>query len=550
MGADETGHVNQGIDEKDFFREATLKLCSSLEIERALHQCLLYIRRFIPAGQAGFHVYHRDEGIVEIVAHATPEGGQAVSMRIPLSARGKYQIEKQRLVRVRLIERLGDDPITGPVADRLEAWDLSAVVIDLVLEKTMLGIFSVFNNGREQFSAEDVRLLSLLDKPCAIALTNSLRFRELKNLKELLTDDNRYLQEELNKMTGEQVIGAGQGLKEVMEMVHQVAPLESPVLLLGETGTGKEVMANAIHNLSLRKDGPFIRVNCGAIPASLLDSELFGYEKGAFTGAISRKRGRIERAQGGTLFLDEIGELSSQAQVRLLRVIQEKEIDRVGGSETVRVNIRIIAATHRNLETMMEEQKFRADLFFRLRVFPIHIPALRERVTDIPALVRHFILKKAREMKRPHIPAPCPDAMVRLMAYHWPGNIRELENAVERSLILDRSNLLFFKEIDSQEAITTPISAFVNKNSPKASGKFQKPEQQEVLLELDQVLITHIRHVLDLCKGRVEGEKGAAKLLNIHPSTLRKRMKKLNISFGRRGNGSTGDLGERVETDI
>jgi transcriptional regulator with GAF, ATPase, and Fis domain len=532
-----------GIDEKDFFREATLKLCSSLEIERALHQCLLYVRRFIPAGQAGFHVYHRDEGIVETVAHATPAGGQASAMRIPLSARGRRQIEKQRLGRVRLIDRLGDDPITGPVADRLEAWDLSAVVMDLVLEKTMLGIFSVFNNGREHFSAEHVRLLSLLDKPCAIALTNSLRFRELKNLKELLADDNQYLKEELNKMTGEQVIGAGQGLKEVMGMVHQVAPLESPVLLLGETGTGKEVMANAIHNLSLRKEGPFIRVNCGAIPASLLDSELFGYEKGAFTGAVSRKRGRIERAQGGTLFLDEIGELSAQAQVRLLRVLQEKEIDRVGGSETVRVNIRIIAATHRNLDVMMEEQKFRADLFFRLRVFPIRIPPLRERAADIPALVRHFIQKKSREMKRLHIPGPCPDAMARLMAYHWPGNIRELENAVERSLILDRSNLLFFKEIGSQESIATPLSASLNKDTEPVSGRLHSPELTEVPLELDQVLIAHISHVLDLCKGRVEGEKGAAKLLNIHPSTLRKRMKKLNISFGRRRHPSNGGLG-------
>jgi transcriptional regulator with GAF, ATPase, and Fis domain len=284
-------------------------------------------------------------------------------------------------------------------------------------------------------------------------------------------------------------------------------------------------------------------VNCGAIPASLLDSELFGYEKGAFTGAVSRKRGRIERAQGGTLFLDEIGELSAQAQVRLLRVLQEKEIDRVGGSETVRVNIRIIAATHRNLETMMEEQKFRADLFFRLRVFPIRIPPLRERAADIPALVRHFILKKSREMKRLHIPGPCPDAMARLMAYHWPGNIRELENAVERSLILDRSNLLFFKEIGSQELIATPLSASLNRDTQPVSGRLHSPELTQVPLELDQVLITHISHVLDLCKGRVEGEKGAAKLLNIHPSTLRKRMKKLNISFGRRRHPSSGGLG-------
>ena len=520
------------IDKKDFFREATLKLCSSLEIERALHQCLLYVRRFIPAGQMGFHVYHPETNIVETVAHATPQGGQATSIKVPLSARARQQIEHQRRVRVRLIDRLGDDPITGPVADRLEACDLSAVVMDLVLEKTMLGIFSVFNNGREGFLPEHVHLLSLLDKPCAIALTNSLRFRELKNLKERLADDNRYLQEELNKMAGEQVIGAGQGLKEVMEMVRQVSPLESPVLLLGETGTGKEVMANTIHNLSLRKNGPFIRVNCGAIPASLLDSELFGYEKGAFTGAISRKRGRIERAQGGTLFLDEIGELSAQAQIRLLRVLQEKEIDRVGGSETVRVNIRIIAATHRNLEAMMAQQKFRADLFFRLRVFPILIPPLRERKTDIPELTRHFILKKSREMKRSHIPVPSALAMSRLMNYHWPGNIRELENAVERSLILDRSRVLDFKEIGITEIPSSPGPS--GEKPPGEPGNPEQPTQPTGVLGLDQVVADHICQVLDQCQGRVEGEKGAAMILQVNPSTLRKRMKKLNIPFGRK----------------
>jgi transcriptional regulator with GAF, ATPase, and Fis domain len=515
----------KGIDEKVFFREATLKLCSSLEIERALYQCFLYIRRFIPAGQMGFHVFHKEQGVVETVALATDQGGMATSMRIPLSARGRKQINDRRLGRVRVIDRLGDDPITGPVADRLKAWDLSAVVMDLVLEKTMLGIFSVFNNGREKFSADHVRLLSLLDKPCAIALTNSLRFRELKNLKEVLADENQYLQDELNQMTGEKVIGANQGLAGVMAMVHRVSPLESPVLLLGETGTGKEVIANAIHNLSLRKYGPFIRVNCGAIPASLLDSELFGYEKGAFTGAIARKRGRIERAQGGTLFLDEIGELTAEAQVRLLRVLQEKEIDRVGGSETVRVNIRIIAATHRNLEEMMEKQKFRADLFFRLRVFPIIIPPLRERKNDIPALTRHFIQKKSREMKRPQIPSPSPDSMTRLMDYHWPGNIRELENAVERSMILDQKAYLFFKEIGIGEAFTTSVFGY--------NGHVNR-EPSDDPLEMDQVVAAHICHVLGLCKGRVEGEKGAARLLNVNPSTLRKRMKKLKIPFGRK----------------
>lgn len=510
------------LDEKDFFREATLKLCSSLEIERALHQCLLYVGKFIPVGQMGFHVYHQTSGIVETVAHANPREGKAVSVKTSLPARIRKQIENRRMTRVRVIDRLADDPIAGPVAARFKASEQSAVVIDLVLEKTMLGILSVFNTGREKFLPEHVHLLSLLDKPCAIALSNSLRFREVNNLKEILADDNRYLQEELNKITGEKVIGAGQGLKHVMEMVHRVSPLESPVLLLGETGTGKEVIANAIHNLSLRKEGPFIRVNCGAIPASLLDSELFGYEKGAFTGAISQKRGRIERAQGGTLFLDEIGELSPQAQVRLLRVIQEKEIDRVGGSETVSVNIRIIAATHRNLEKMMEEQKFRADLFFRLRVFPILIPPLRERKIDIPALTRHFILQKSREMKRPHIPVATDEAMSRLMDYHWPGNIRELENAVERALILSRSNRLFFKEIGTPKTLPPPLP-----------GSFKVGLAHESL-ELDRVMANHIRLVLERCRGRVEGEKGAARYLNINPSTLRKRMKKLNISFGRK----------------
>ncbi|MBU1583219.1 MAG: sigma 54-interacting transcriptional regulator [Proteobacteria bacterium] len=498
-----------------------MKICGSLEIERALHQCFLYVKKFIPAGRMGFHVYHRTAGIVETVALATPEYGEALSMKTQLSAKGRKQVEDQRSVRVRVIDRLGDDPVTGPVAEKLDASDLSAVVMDLVLERTMLGVLSVFNNGKESFTADHGRLLSLLSKPCAIALTNSIRYQELKNLKDLLTDDNRYLQEELRKIAGDNVIGADQGLKEVMEMVRQVAPMESPVLLLGETGTGKEVIANAIHNSSLRKDGPFIRVNCGAIPATLLDSELFGYEKGAFTGAVSLKRGRIERAHGGTLFLDEIGELTSEAQVRLLRVLQEKEIDRLGGTQTIRVNIRIIAATHKDLEKMMETNRFRADLFFRLRVFPITLPPLRDRSMDISALVHHFIKKKSKEMKRILVPAPAPEAMDRLTAYHWPGNIRELENAVERSLILDHGNLLYFKEIRISIGIKT-----------KPTG-FSIPPQGFKALELNTVMSRHIRQVLASCNGRVEGETGAAKALNIHPSTLRKRMKKLKIPFGK-----------------
>ncbi len=509
------------VDEKEFFTQATLKICGSLEIEKALHQYFLHVRKFMPAIQMGFHVYHRDAGIVETIALANAKSGKISSMKIQLSAKGRKQVEDQRSVRVRVIDKLGKDPVTGPVAARLGASDLSAIVMDLVLERTMLGVLSVFNNGKEKFTRAHINLLSPLSKPCAIALTNSLRYRELKSLKDLLTDDNRYLQDELLRISGEDIIGTDLGLKNVMEMVHQVAPLESPVLLLGETGTGKEVIANAIHNSSLRKDGPFIRVNCGAIPATLLDSELFGYEKGAFTGAVAQKRGRIERAHGGTLFLDEIGELTQEAQIRLLRVLQEKEIDRLGSTQTIRVNIRIIAATHKNLEKMMELKEFRADLFFRLRVFPIEIPPLKKRKQDIPALVHHFIEKKSKEMKRINIPAPGTGTMERLMAYHWPGNIRELENAVERSLILDRQDILYFNDIGISQKEQTKLKPHSDNKLPIDS------------LELDKVMASHIKYVLDSCNGRVEGEKGAAKLLNINPSTLRKRMKKLKIPFGK-----------------
>ncbi len=509
------------VDETVFFREATLRICGSLEIEKALHHCLQYIRMFIPASQMSFHVYDRERGIVETVANATQEGSRALSVRSQLSEEGRRQVEEQRSIRVRLIMRLGDDPVTEPVARELGALDQPALVMDLVLERTFLGIVSVFGDGQAPFTREHMRLMRLLNKPFSVALTNSLRFRELSALRDLLADDNRYLHDELRRIAGENVIGADFGLRGVMEQVRQVAPLDSPVLLLGETGTGKEVVANAIHNTSPRRPGPFIKVNCGAIPPTLMDSELFGHEKGAFTGALSQKRGLIERAQGGTLFLDEVGELPPEAQVRLLRVLQEREIVRVGGTRTIKADIRIIAATHRNLETMLMQGDFREDLYFRLRVFPVAIPPLRRRPADIPALVQHFIQKKVSEMKRHRTPSITPEAMDRLMRYPWPGNVRELENAVERALILNRGPVLHITDIG------TPI--------PKRPPPDEPPKDAGAEpLALDTVTARHIRRVLDMCQGRVEGPSGAAVRLQIHPSTLRKRMQKLRIPYGRK----------------
>jgi transcriptional regulator with GAF, ATPase, and Fis domain len=513
------------IDESEFFRNATLRICGSLEIESAMQRCLRYLARFLPATRLCFHVYDRKLGIVETIAQATVDSGRAMSLRTPLDTAGRRQVEQQRSMRVKMIERMGDDAVAGPVVRQLSAENLSGLMLDLALEGKFVGTVSVFSEPDIKFNHHHVRLLSLLNEPFSIALTNSLRFRELQALRDMLADDNRYFQQELQRIAGEAVVGAELGLKGVMEMVRQVAPLESPVLLLGETGVGKEVLANAIHNLSLRRSGPLIRVNCGAIPETLMDSELFGHEKGAFTGAASRKRGRFERAHGGTIFLDEIGELPLEAQVRLLRVLQDKAIERVGGSETIAVDIRVIAATHRDLERMLARGHFREDLYFRLRVFPIAIPPLRQRQEDIPALVQHFIQKKSREMKLAINPTLALGALDRLMAYPWPGNARELENAIERELILSSGGTLAFDAIGPQGRAT---------KSRPPSGVDHTPAES---LELDLVMAQHIRRVLAMCNGRVEGEKGAARRLNIHPSTLRKRMKKLNIVFGRRAAG-------------
>ena len=507
------------IDENTFFRESTLKICSSLDIEKAMQRCLRFLVEFIPASRMCFHIYDRQLGIVETVAMATVSACEAMALRTPLSAKGRWQVEEQRSSRTKLVERMGDDAVAGPVVRHFGAEDLPGLLLDLALEGNFIGTVSIFGERGRRFNSEHVRLLSLLNMPFAVALANSLRYRELRKLRDMLADDNRYLQDELRQIAGEEVVGAGYGLKEIMEMVRQVAPLDSPVLLLGETGVGKEVMANAIHHLSPRRNGPFIRVNCGAIPGTLMDSELFGHEKGAFTGAVTRKRGRFERADGGTIFLDEIGELSAEAQVRLLRVLQDKSIERVGGTDTIQIDIRVIAATHRNLEQMLAAGQFREDLYFRLRVFPIVIPPLRQRSEDIPALVQHFIQKKSQEMKLSVTPTIAPGALERLTSYGWPGNARELENAVERALIVSRGAPLAFKDID-----TRTVSAMRQKRvhiSP------------ETVPGLDTVMTRHIRRVLELCNGRVEGERGAARLLKIHPSTLRKRMKKLGVPFGR-----------------
>jgi transcriptional regulator with GAF, ATPase, and Fis domain len=394
----------------------------------------------------------------------------------------------------------------------------SVMVMHLAVKGARPGNLILYAKGINRFSEKHLRLFSILNEPFAIALSNALRYDELNQLKDIMADDLQYLHKKLLRSPGEMIIGEDFGLKKVVEMARGVAPLDSPVLLLGETGVGKEIIANAIHSLSRRKGGPFIQVNCGAIPETLIDSELFGHEKGAFTGAIDQKRGCFERAGGGTIFLDEVAELPLQAQVRMLRVLQEKKIVRVGGSKQIDVDIRIIAATHQNLQDMVKKKLFRADLQFRLDVFPITIPPLKDRKEDIPALINHFIEKKAKELQIPGPPKLAPGAMNRLMAYSWPGNVRELENVVERALILSQGRPLTFDDIIWAD---------------DGNGKVDTTITKDEFLSLDVVNARHIKLALEMTKGKIHGPNGAAELLGINPSTLRHRMRKLGVPQGR-----------------
>lgn len=511
------------VDEKVFFREATLRICGSLEIEKALWNCFKYIRDFIPADMLFTGTYDPRSGTGDVLAKADERGGQLMNSRQAVSP------EIQRLVahRIRnaphtrevLVARHAEDHPLLALFSNIAGPRASVLAIEPKAEWNLYGAVILAHCGGKGYSLDDIRLFSLLSRPWAIALSNYLRYRELMRLRDLLADDNRYLREELHNNTGEEIIGARSGLKKVMEMVGKVARSSSPVLLLGETGVGKEVIATAIHNRSPRGKGPLVKVNCGAIPETLIDSELFGHEKGAFTGALSQKRGRFERADGGTIFLDEIGELSPATQVRLLRVIQEKEIERLGGSEPIPLDIRVIAATHRNLETMLADGSFREDLYFRLRVFPIVIPPLRARRADIPALTQHFVMKIVREMGLAAIPEVSPETIDHLIRYDWPGNVRELQNAVERAIILSDGISLIFEELQKKpDRHNERVSSFTS------DGK---------MLSLTQATTRHIGLALDMAGGRICGDHGAAKLLDVNPSTLRTKMRKLGIPFGR-----------------
>ncbi len=503
------------LDENEFFREAVLRICRNLDLEIALQECLLYLKSYMPADMFHLNVYDRGLKAIKNIAMATETEAKKRDVVIPLDDEARRHIEKVSPEST-FIETVQDTRILSRAFSGMEEmWpEYSVMVMHLSVQGVRPGNLVLYAKGENRFTETHRRLYAMLNEPFTIALSNALRYDELIRLKDTLTDDLQYLNQKLLQTAGESIVGEKFGLKNAVKMVRDVAPLDSPVLLVGETGVGKEIIANAVHKLSRRKNGPFIKVNCGAIPETLIDSELFGHEKGAFTGAVARKRGCFERAGGGTIFLDEVAELPHQAQVRMLRVLQEKKIVRVGGGDEIDVDIRIIAATHQNLEEMVKKKLFRADLQYRLNVFPILIPPLRERKEDIPGLVHHFITKKARELQIHEPPKVSPGAVDALYAYHWPGNVRELENVVERALILNRRGPLTFNDI-----VWTPTDF----------RQSSEDIDERVFPTLDYMNARHIRDALKTAKGKVHGPGGAAALLGINPSTLRHRMRKLGL---------------------
>ena len=399
--------------------------------------------------------------------------------------------------------------IAASFAPYVQAGVKSGYWLPLSSRDRVIGTLFIGSRSESAFDRVDVEMLLQIAGQIGVAIGNAQAFRQITELTQKLAEEKRYLEEELRTEYGfEEIVGESPGLRRVLKQVETVAPTDATTLVLGETGTGKELIARAIHQLSHRRDRTFVKLNCSAIPLGLLESELFGHEKGAFTGAIAQKIGRLELANMGTLFLDEIGDLPLELQPKILRALQEREIERVGGRRTIPVDVRLIAATNRDLSQMMREGHFRSDLFYRLNVFPISIPPLRQRRGDIPLLVNYFVTKHARRMNKP-ITSVSPEVMEALKKWHWPGNVRELENFIERAVILTQGIALRAPLAELQVADEEPAG--------------------HMDMSLHATEREHVLRVLRETKGMIGGRGGAAERLGLKRTTLNSKLKKLGI---------------------
>jgi transcriptional regulator with GAF, ATPase, and Fis domain len=502
----------------DVWREA----CRHIEITRSTGAIAGFLAPHLPIERILVRRIDPQRNCVETVA-----AGPLPADRGPCDARNECQPAQMEAIlrwcRAGKVARR--DGAAGPLPAAILPGPIEADLLagPLELHDDRYGVLLLAARPPAVFQAEHAELLQVLLEPFAVALENDRRVGEMAALREAAEADKRSLLKRLGreKLGGDTIVGIGSGLRAVMERVALVSKSDVPVLIFGETGSGKEVVARAIHSGSPRAERPFIRVNCGAIPHELIDSQLFGHEKGAFTGATESRQGWFERADGGTLLLDELAELPLAAQVRLLRILQDGWLDRVGGQRPIHVDVRIVAATHRDLPGMVAAGQFREDLWYRLAVFPIVIPPLRERREDIPELARHFARRAATRFGL--YPAePTADDLELLAAYSWPGNVRELATVIDRAAILGDG-----KQLEVAKSLGVPTSpAAATLESPPA-----QPAGAEEIAPLDDVIRRHIESALSATGGRIEGSRGAASLLKINPHTLRGRMRKLKIDW-------------------
>jgi formate hydrogenlyase transcriptional activator len=506
-----TRDITERKREKEaFLLEITNALVSNLDIHGllgAISSCLHQVQQFDFATLALYDPERRmlkTQPLGADAAQDAPEN-ELISATSGTPAGWVFTTQKPLLLRGQPGQewRFPMSPVLEQRAIKSGCW------LPLIGHKGIVGTLNIFSQRAGAFSEDDLSALCQLANQAAIALENAMAFRQISEQKEKLTEEKLYLEDALRtEFNFEEIVGRSRSLQQVLRQIENVAPTDSSVLILGETGTGKEMLARAVHNLSPRRERTFVRVNCASIPAGLLESELFGHEKGAFTGAIARRVGRVELAHQGTLFLDEVGEIPLELQSKLLRFLQEREFERLGSSHTFTSDARIVAATNRDLGKMAASGEFRRDLFYRLNVFPIVVPPLRERTEDLPLLVQYFLMKYSRRMKKTITSVP-PEAMQAIVKYSWPGNVRELEHLIERAVIL---------------------SAGPDLKVPPFDTEFASPAAAESPSALEDVERQHILRVLRQARGKIAGPGGAAEQLGMNRTTLNSRMRKLGIS--------------------
>jgi formate hydrogenlyase transcriptional activator len=489
--------------------QITNRVVSKLELSDLLQEISANIRCVLDCNVVGVRLPDPETG--ELMVKAIDSRSELLRGKpvLPLPAETVFRTGKLANLTK---EEIAEEPRVAGAGTK------SLCMLPLISHERVLGVLGLGSVKENAFSHDDVSFLSQVANQIALAVENALAYGEISALKDRLARENVYLESEIrSELHFEDIVGTSKALKRVLADVETVAPTDSTVLIYGETGTGKELIARALHNLSSRKSNAFVKLNCAAIPTGLLESELFGHEKGAFTGAISQRIGRFELAHRGTIFLDEIGEIPLELQPKLLRVLQEREFERLGSIRTVRTDARLIAATNRDLKEMVDGQKFRSDLYYRLNVFPIRVPALRDRKEDIPLLVRHFVQEFSRRNNRviDTIPSETMEALIR---YAWPGNIRELQNVIERAVIVSRGPVL-----------TVPLAELLGEVTDKPTTA--EPETLQGMLDATER--TQILHALKEANWVISGENGAAARLGMKRSTLQLRMQKLGIRVSR-----------------